>query len=160
MSWKVCTSHYCSSFCTGINVCLQNHHWLCTHYLNSLLQTYVPSRNLHSASERRIIVPSQRGTKLLSQTFSLTVPSWCNDLPNSIRAAESLAIFKKEAKNTYLPSLVDPLTLALSILIVFFLSVFFVFISLLCIYLTLALLFCFIQSTCFRYKKHLLHVLY
>ncbi len=58
--------------------------------LNSLLQTYVPSRSLRSASERRITVPSQRGTKSLSQTFSLTVPIWWNDLPNSIRAAESL----------------------------------------------------------------------
>ncbi len=67
-------------------------------YLNSLLQTYVPSKSLHSASERRIIVPSQRGTKSLSQTFSLTVPTWWNDLPNSIWAAESLAIFKKRLK--------------------------------------------------------------
>ncbi len=49
-------------------------------YLNSLLQTYVPSRSLRSASERRITVPSQRGTKSLSQTFSLTVPIWWNDL--------------------------------------------------------------------------------
>ncbi len=52
-------------------------------YLNSLLQTYMPSRSLRSASERRITVPSQRGTKSLSQTFSLTVPIWWNDLPNS-----------------------------------------------------------------------------
>ncbi len=69
-----------------------------TLYLNSLLQTYMPSRSLHSASERRITVPSQRGTKSLSQTFSLTVPIWWNDLPNSIRAAESLPIFKKRLK--------------------------------------------------------------
>ncbi len=67
-------------------------------YLNSLLQTYVSSRSLHSASERCIIVPSQRGTKSLSLTFSLTVPIWWNDLPNSIRAAESLPIFKKRLK--------------------------------------------------------------
>ncbi len=67
-------------------------------YLNSVLQTYVPSRSLRSASERRIIVPSQRGTKSLSLTFSLTVPTWWNDLSNSIRAAESLAIFKKRLK--------------------------------------------------------------
>ncbi len=56
------------------------------------------SRSLRSASEQRIIVSSQRDTKSLSQTFSLTVPSWWNDLPNSIRAAESLAIFKKQLK--------------------------------------------------------------
>ncbi len=55
-------------------------------YLNSLLQTYMPSRSLHSASERRITVPSQRGTKSLSLTFSLTVPIWWNHLTNSIRA--------------------------------------------------------------------------
>ncbi len=67
-----------------------------TLYLNSLLQTYVPSRSLCSASERRITVPSQserritvpsqserritvpsqRDTKSLSQTFTLTVPIW------------------------------------------------------------------------------------
>ncbi len=64
-------------------------------YLNSVLQTYMPSRSLRPASERRITVPSQRGTKSLSLTFSLTVPIWWNDLPNSIRAAESLPIFKK-----------------------------------------------------------------
>ncbi len=57
-------------------------------YLNSLLQTYMPSRSL----------PSQRGTKSLSLTFSLTVPIWWNDLPNSIPAAESLPIFKKQLK--------------------------------------------------------------
>ncbi len=35
-------------------------------YLNSLLQTYMPSRILRSASERRFTVPSQIGTKSLS----------------------------------------------------------------------------------------------
>ncbi len=67
-------------------------------YLNSLLQTYMPSRSLRSASERCITVPSQGGTKSLSLTYSLTVHIWWNDLPNSIRAAESLPIFKKRLK--------------------------------------------------------------
>ncbi len=67
-------------------------------YLNSLVQTYAPSRSLRSASERRLVVPSQRGTKSLSWTFSWTVSSWWNDLPISIRTAESLAIFKKHLK--------------------------------------------------------------
>ncbi len=67
-------------------------------YLNSLFHTYMPSRSLRSESERSIIVPCQRDTKSLSQTFSLTVPIWWNDLPNSIRAAESLPIFKKWLK--------------------------------------------------------------
>ncbi len=68
------------------------------HYLNSLLQTYMPSRSLRSANERRFTLPSQRGTKSLSLTFKLNLPSWWNDLPNSIPAAESLPIFKKRLK--------------------------------------------------------------
>ncbi len=67
-------------------------------YRNIWIQTYAPSRSLRSASERRLVVPSQRGTKSLSRTFSWTVPSWWNDLPISIRTAESLAIFKKHLK--------------------------------------------------------------
>ncbi len=58
------------------------------------MQTYAPSRSLSSASEGRLVVPSQRCTKPLSQTFSWTVPSCWNDLPISIPTAESLAIFK------------------------------------------------------------------
>ncbi len=69
-------------------------------YLNLLVQTYEPSRSLRSASERRLVMPSQRGSKSLSRTFSWTVPSWWNDLPISIPTAESLAIFKKTSKDT------------------------------------------------------------
>lgn len=50
-------------------------------YLNSQLQTYVPSKSLSSVNEQCNVVPSQKGTKSLSQTFSWTVPCWWNDLP-------------------------------------------------------------------------------
>ncbi len=43
-------------------------------YFHSLLRIYIPSRSLRSASERRLVVPSQRGSKSLSRTFSFTVP--------------------------------------------------------------------------------------
>ncbi len=86
-------------------------------YLNSLLQTYMPSRSLRSASERRITAPSQRDTKSLSQTFSLTVPIWWPAQLNPSRWI--LTHLQETAKNTSLPSLFDPLTLALSILILF-----------------------------------------
>ncbi len=46
-------------------------------------QLYFPSRSLRSASERRFVVPSQRGSKSLSRTFSFTVPGWWND-PNEL----------------------------------------------------------------------------
>ncbi|KAL0151728.1 hypothetical protein M9458_052954 [Cirrhinus mrigala] len=67
-------------------------------YLHSLLPIYTPSRTLRSASERRLIVPSQRGTKSLSRTFSYTVPGWWNDLPTPIRNANSLTTFKRLLK--------------------------------------------------------------
>ncbi len=63
-------------------------------YFHSLLE----SRSLRSASERRLVVPSQRGSKSLSRTFSFTVPSWWNDLPTPIRNTGSLSIFKHQLK--------------------------------------------------------------
>ncbi len=50
-------------------------------YFHSRLRIYIPSRSLRSASERRLVVPSQRGSKSLSRTFSFTVPDWWNDPP-------------------------------------------------------------------------------
>ncbi len=67
-------------------------------YFHSLLRIYIPSRSLRSASERRLVVPSQRGSKSLSRTFSFTAPGWWNDLPTPIRSAGSLSIFKQQLK--------------------------------------------------------------
>ncbi len=67
-------------------------------YFQSLMTIYIPSRSLRSESERRLVVTSQRGTKSLSRTFSFTVPGWWNDLPTSIRNAESLTTFKRHLK--------------------------------------------------------------
>ncbi len=68
------------------------------HYFHSLLRIYIPSRSLRSASERRLVVPSQRGSKSLSRTFSFTIPGWWNNLPTPIRNAGSLSIFKQQLK--------------------------------------------------------------
>ena len=67
-------------------------------YFHSILQVYFPTRSLRSVNERRLVVPSQRGTKSLSRTFSFTVPCWWNDLPTVIRNAESLTAFKRQLK--------------------------------------------------------------
>ncbi len=67
-------------------------------YFQSLLRIYIPSRSLRSANERRLVVPSQRGSKSLSRTFSFTVPDWWNNLPTPIRNAGSLSIFKQQLK--------------------------------------------------------------
>ncbi len=66
--------------------------------LNLIVKTCAPSRSLRSASEQRLVVPSQRGAKSLSQTFSWTSANLLIDLPITIRTAESLAIFKKQLK--------------------------------------------------------------
>ncbi len=70
-------------------------------YFHSLLRIYIPSRSLRSASERRLVVPSQRNSKSLSRTFSFTVPGRWNDLPTPIRNAGSLSIFKQQLKNLF-----------------------------------------------------------
>ncbi len=67
-------------------------------YFHSLLRIYIPSRSLRSASERRLVVPSQRGSESLSRTFSFTVPGRWNDVPILIRNAGSLSIFKQQLK--------------------------------------------------------------
>jgi len=84
------------------DVCPQNNHWHC-----SLLPKLITSdlcaiqKCALCYSECRLVVPSQRGTKFLSRTFTMTVPCWWNDLPNSTRATESVTTFKKLLK-TYL----------------------------------------------------------
>ncbi len=70
-------------------------------YFHSLITIYFSSRSLRSVSERRLVVPSQRGTTSLSRTFSFTVPGWWNELPTPIQNTESLTIFKRHLK-TYL----------------------------------------------------------
>ncbi len=65
---------------------------------HSLMTIYILSRSMRSANERRLVVPSQRGSKSLSRTFSFTVPGWWNELPTPIRIAESLTIFKWHLK--------------------------------------------------------------
>ncbi len=90
-------------------------------YFHSLLRIYIPSRSLRSASERRLVVSSQRGSKLLSRTFSFSIPGWWNDLPTPIRSAGSLSIFKQQLKTHlfkhYLTFLYLHLSLYLSLLL-------------------------------------------
>ncbi len=67
-------------------------------YFHSLMTIYIPSRSLRSASEWRLVVPSQRGSKSLLRTFSFTVPGWWNDLPTPIWNAGSLSTYKQQLK--------------------------------------------------------------
>ncbi len=101
--------HLSLSPCTGYQLQLasSSRHWCLhikqpqaqhpptsTHYYESTS----PPEVLRSASERRLVVPSQRGSKSLSRTFSFTIPGRWNDLPTPIRNAGSLSTFKQQLK--------------------------------------------------------------
>ncbi len=64
-------------------------------YYHSLITIYIPSRSLRSASERRLVVPSQRGTKSLSRTF------------HSLFLAGGMNNFQATNENSSLPSSLD-----------------------------------------------------
>ncbi len=68
-------------------------------YFHSLLQIYFSSRSLRSSSEQRLLVPSQRGSILLSTlTLSFTITGWWKDLPTPIWNAGFQSIFKQQLK--------------------------------------------------------------
>ncbi len=81
--------------------------------------TYVRSRSLCSASENCIKVPAQRCTQSLSQSFTVNVPSWWNDLPSSIQVLQEFfkKTFQETAKDTFYLFTLAPI--ALSILFLF-----------------------------------------
>jgi len=123
MSRREHTSLLSSQNCTGgqlpltlvTDVCLQNNHWLC-----SLLPKLITS-DLCAAQKLALCkrMSSRRGTKSLSQTFTMTVHCWWNDPPNSTRAAEFVATFKKRLYASFSSGL-DPVILTLSLLFNFF----------------------------------------
>ncbi len=82
LSLSTCTGSSCSSYkFKTLMIAYRTTTGSAPTYFHSLLQIYIPSRSLRSASERRLVVPSQRGSKSLSRTFSFTIPGWWNDLP-------------------------------------------------------------------------------
>ncbi len=83
-------------------------------YQNSLLQIYVPTRSLRSVSERLIIVPSQRGTKITFTDFYIKC-SLMVEYPTQAKQLIILSHLQESARSTYFSSLLDPLSLALSI---------------------------------------------
>ncbi len=77
-------------------------------YFHSLLRTYIPSRSLRSASEQHLVVPSQRGSKSLSRTFSFTVPGRWNDLPPTPHPERWIPVnLQATTENSSLSTLLD-----------------------------------------------------
>ncbi len=75
-------------------------------YFHSLLRIYIPSRSLRSASERRLVVPSQRGSKSLSRTFSFTT-SWLVEWSPTPSGMLDPCQFQATTENSSLSTLLD-----------------------------------------------------
>ena len=70
-------------------------------YINDLVEEYIPVRALRSASQALLRVPSYRTATYGSRSFRVSAPTLWNVLPESMKTAPSLPIFKKLLK-TYL----------------------------------------------------------
>ncbi|XP_030640854.1 uncharacterized protein LOC115821223, partial [Chanos chanos] len=70
-------------------------------YLQSLITPYTTTRTLRSTTSGQLTVPSLREPGSRSsqpRLFSAIAPRWWNDLPRTVRTAESLTIFRKRLK--------------------------------------------------------------
>ncbi|XP_051501623.1 uncharacterized protein LOC127410406 [Myxocyprinus asiaticus] len=59
-------------------------------YLKSFMQSYTPNRSMRSAKQRRLVVPTQRGTKILSRTSSYYIGGTTFPTP-SVKLTHSLS---------------------------------------------------------------------
>ena len=70
-------------------------------YLNDLLSVYTPSRSLRSQGSKLLKVPRIKLKKCGERSFSHYAPVLWNSLPQNLRSAGSIEVFKKDLK-TYL----------------------------------------------------------
>ena len=75
-------------------------------YLSNLLSLAIPSRSLRTNKGRLLSVPRVK-TKTGSRAFSSCAPVLWNELPLSVRSAESASVFRKRLK-THLFGLAFP----------------------------------------------------
>ena len=68
-------------------------------YLKSLLVLNENRRGLRSASDiQRLVVPLVRNKTFAARSFSVLGPTWWNQLPNTIKASQTVEQFKKLLK--------------------------------------------------------------
>ena len=67
-------------------------------YLRELLKEYVPPRTLRSTSKNLLCEPRNNMKTYGDRSFSACAPKLWNQLPDNIRAAGSVAIFKRQLK--------------------------------------------------------------
>ena len=72
-------------------------------YINDLIPSYVPTRQLRSSSASMLHIPRMQ-KQVTRGAFSICAPRLWNSLPPIIKEAESLDIFKKRLKTYLFPS--------------------------------------------------------
>ena len=67
-------------------------------YLLDSLISYQPVRTLRSSSSNLLVVPNRVETVTASRTFRVAAPTIWNNLPNSVKVADSFNVFKRRLK--------------------------------------------------------------
>ena len=67
-------------------------------YLSDLLETYVPTRSLCSATQGLLVVPNSFTSTYGDRAFSVAAPKLWNNLPANIRTTSVLESFKRKLK--------------------------------------------------------------
>ena len=70
-------------------------------YLKDLIKPYVPSRNLRSSTDLKLIVPKSNLKTVGNRAFSRAGPMIWNELPVSLKKTQSLTSFKSRLKTHY-----------------------------------------------------------
>ena len=73
-------------------------HDLAPAYIKNLLKKYYPPRDLRSSKKNLLVVPAFRTNSYGRRAFSVIAPLLWNSLPQHIRDAGSLDIFKRRLK--------------------------------------------------------------
>ena len=77
-------------------------HRLAPAYIEDLLESYIPGRYLRSAKQNLLVVPGFKLNSYGRRAFSVAAPLLWNSLPQHLRDAESLGIFRRELKTVFL----------------------------------------------------------
>jgi len=67
-------------------------------YLRDLLTNYQPARTLRSSNSHSLVVPNRVKTVATSLAFSVTAPTIWNNLPVTVKTADSFNVFKHRLK--------------------------------------------------------------
>ena len=71
---------------------------LAPQYITDILQAYLPSKTLRSATKKLLVVPPANLVKYGERSFSYVGPKLWNELPDNIRDSKDLTKFKSKLK--------------------------------------------------------------